>query len=490
VFRSRLRRARPLVLLTAALSCDPKETDYFLTAENTRPIGNLTGTVSVGAAAINGATIALTGPENRSTTTATTGVYTFEDLPLGDYTVTTTAMGFNCPPASATILAFQTTTLNITCTPQVGTVSGTIRLDLSPVAGVAVTARQGTTTVGSTTTGSNGTYTFPSLLPGQYTIDMTPPPNAVCPTTQRDVTVQSNLITTADFDCTSAPGSVTGTVRVDGVGRAGVTVTMTQGTTTIGTATTVAGGSYTIPNVQPGSYTVAVTPPAGTVCATPSQAVAVQSNVTATANFDCTTVPGTVTGAVRLNSVGQSGVTVMLVQGTTTVGTTTTAAGGTYTFSNVQPGTYTATITPPAGAFCSTSSQTVTVQSNQAATANFDCINFTVSLSNPPPSYRHISAVSSETCTGITTSPAQPGGSWMATWTGTGTVGATQRTGILDASGTAEDRQPTNQLGTFNVNVSVTSAGATRSATGSVTVQAAAGTCPAPVAPPAPPPAP
>lgn len=480
MLRRRLRRARPLVLLTAALSCEPKETDYFLTAENTRPIGNLTGLVSVGGAPISGATLALTGPENRTTTTAATGVYSFTDLTLGDYTVTPTAMGFNCPAANATILAFQTTTLNITCTPQVGRVNGTIRLDLSPAAGVAVTARQGTTTVASTTTGSNGTYSFPSLLPGLYTIAMTPPPNAVCPTTQRDVTVQSNLTTTADFDCTSAPGSVTGTVRVDAVGRAGVTVTMTQGTTTIGTATTVADGSYTIPNVQPGSYTVAITPPAGTICATASQNVTIQSNVTATANFDCTTAPGTVTGAVRLNNVGQSGVTVTLTQGATTIGTATTAAGGTYTISNVQPGTYTATITPPAGAFCSTNPQTVTVQSNQPATANFDCINFTVNLSNPPPSYRHISAGSSETCTGITTSPAQPGASWTATWTGTGTVGVTQRTGILDASGTAFDRQPVNQLGTFTVNVSVTSGGATRSATGSVTVQAAAGTCPAP----------
>ncbi|HYN81944.1 MAG TPA: carboxypeptidase-like regulatory domain-containing protein [Gemmatimonadaceae bacterium] len=395
MLRARLRRARPLVLLTAALSCDPKETDYFLTAQNTRPIGNLTGLLSVGAAPITGATIALTGPENRSTTTASTGVYTFEDLTLGDYTVTPTAMGFNCPAANATILAFQTTTLNIVCTPQVGSVNGTIRLDLAPVAGAAVTARQGTTTVGSATTGSNGTYTIPNLLPGAYTIGMTPPPNAICPTTQRDVTVQSNLTTTADFDCTSAPGSVT--------------------------------------------------------------------------------------GAVRLNNVGQSGVTVTLTQGATTIGTAATAAGGTYTISNVQPGTYTATITPPAGAFCSTNPQTVTVQSNQAATANFDCINFTVNLSNPAPSYRHIVPnVSSETCTGITTTPAQPGASWTTMWTGTGTVGATQRSGTLNASGMAVDRQPISQIGTYNVNATVNSGAGARSGTGSVTVQAGAGTCPAP----------
>lgn len=146
-----------------------------------------------------------------------------------------------------------------------------------------------------------------------------------------------------------------------------------------------------------------------------------------------------------------------------------------------SPGSYAVAITPPAGTVCTTSSQNVTIQSNVVATADFDCINFTVSLSNPSPSYRHISASSSETCTGITTSPAQPGGSWTTTWTGTDTVGATQRSGVLNASGTAVDRQPINFSGTsatYNVSVTVTASGASRSGTGSVNVQAAAGTCP------------
>ena len=270
-------------------------------------------------------------------------------------------------------------------------------------------------------------------------------------------------------------------MSVDGVGRTGVTVTLTQGATTIGTATTVAGGTYTIPNVQPGAYTASITPPAGTVCTASSQGVTVQSNVAATANFSCTTAPGAVTGVVRVNTVGQSGVAVTLTQDATTIGTATTATDGTYTISNLQPGTYTATIAAPVGATCSTNPQQVTVQSNQVSVANFDCINFTVTLTNPSPSYRHISASASETCTGITTTPAQPGGTWTATWTGTGTVAPTTRAGTLNASGTAVDRQPITFSGTtttYNVNVSVTSVGATRTGTGSVTVQTAAGTCP------------
>jgi hypothetical protein len=113
---------------------------------------------------------------------------------------------------------------------------------------------------------------------------------------------------------------------------------------------------------------------------------------------------------------------------------------------------------------------------------NFTCTitnDFAVSLIDPPPSYRHIvSGVSAETCTGISTNPARPGGSWTATWSGPGTVGVTQRSGTLDGAGHAVDRQPINQLGTYNLDVTVIASGLTRSASGSVVVVAAAGSCP------------
>jgi hypothetical protein len=63
-------------------------------------------------------------------------------------------------------------------------------------------------------------------------------------------------------------------------------------------------------------------------------------------------------------------------------------------------------------------------------------------------------------------------------WSGTGTIGATTRSGVLDANGKAVDRQPISQFGTYNVNASVTANGVTKSASGSVTVTSAAGTCP------------
>ncbi|HUQ19461.1 MAG TPA: carboxypeptidase-like regulatory domain-containing protein, partial [Gemmatimonadaceae bacterium] len=203
--------------------------------------------MSSGGTPINNATVAVTGAETRSAVTPATGRYNFADLPIGSYTLTPSVSGFNCPAATASVVAHTTTTVNLVCTPQVGSVSGTIRLDLQPQTGVVVTARQGANTAGTATSAANGTYSITNLLPGNYTTIVTAPSNATCTPTQRDVTVQANLAATSNFDCTSIPGSITGSVLVNGSGQAGVVVTVSQGGTSVGTGTTVApGGTYTV----------------------------------------------------------------------------------------------------------------------------------------------------------------------------------------------------------------------------------------------------
>ena len=56
-------------------------------------------------------------------------------------------------------------------------------------------------------------------------------------------------------------GTVTGQVTVDGAGRAGVTVPLRIGTTTIATTQTGSGGTYAFANVVTEAKTVAITPP-------------------------------------------------------------------------------------------------------------------------------------------------------------------------------------------------------------------------------------
>ena len=421
--RSRSRRLTRLggaaLLVAASITCDPKGTDYFLTEVDSPVIGALTGHVTANGTPLSAATVSVTGVEARSTTTAADGVYNFTGLPIGNYAVTATPTGFNCPVSNLLIEAHRLTTINLLCTPQVGRIDGTIRLDLQPQIAVLVTAKQGTNTVGTATSAANGTYSIPNLLPGTYTTIVTPPSNSTCNPTQRDVTVQSNLAATSNFDCTSIPGSVSGTVLFNGAGLPGVEVTMQQGGTTFKTTTTGSGGAYTITSVPPGTYSIGINPPASSNCPNNPQSVTVQANQAATANFACTSTLGAINGTVFVDMVGRSGVTVTLTQAGVTIGTTTTITGGTYSFTSLPAGNYSVTIGPPSGTACIGNPQSATVQSNQTTTLNFDCTtlpsDFAVSLNDPAPSYRHlVVGVSSETCTGMATNPAQPGASWSA----------------------------------------------------------------------------
>ena len=469
------------VLVLSVLSCNEKGADFFLPGATSPQTGNLRGVVASGTVPISGATVSLS--QSLSTTTNSSGVYNFLDLSVGQFTVTTTATGFTCVNQTVTILLNQTVTSNVSCTPLPGSVTGTVRVSGTGQSGVAVTLTQGTTTIGSTTTASGGTYTFANIPPGVYSAGVTPPANTTCTSNPQNVTVVTNQAATANFDCTPILGSVTGAVRVSGVGQSGVVVTLSQGTTSVGQAATGTGGTYTIANIAPGTYSAAITPPANTTCTPNPQNVTVAANQASTANFDCTPSAGAIIGTVRFDGVGQGGRVVVVSQGISTAGTATTAADGTYRVSALAPGTYSVSVTPPVGGSCSPNPQTITVQANQDATANFDCTtpqDFAVTLGDPSPSYRHIVAgVSGETCVGISTTPAQPGATWTTTWTGSGTVGSNSRTGTFDASNHVVDRQPINDASaTYSLHVSVVSGTTTRTADASVVVTAAAGTCP------------
>lgn len=81
------------------------------------PTGNLTGTVThaVTAMPISGATVTLSGVG--STTTNGSGVYTFNQVAAGNYTLTVSATGFNGDNANVTISTGATTTRNFALTP-------------------------------------------------------------------------------------------------------------------------------------------------------------------------------------------------------------------------------------------------------------------------------------------------------------------------------------------------------------------------------------
>ncbi len=181
--------------------------------------------------------------------------------------------------------------------PQTGTVTGTVTVDGSGQSGVTVRLRDGSTTLATTTTGANGSYTFSNASTGARTVEIDEPSGAECAQTSQNVTVSAGGTATANFACTTPEpetGTVTGTVTVNGTPESGVAVTLREGSTVIGTTTTGSNGTYTFPNVATGTKNVSIVNPQGATCPGP-QDVTVPAGGSATANFACTGPSGTFT---------------------------------------------------------------------------------------------------------------------------------------------------------------------------------------------------
>lgn len=87
------------------------------------------------------------------------------------------------------------------------------------------------------------------------------------------------------------PATIQGTVTLDGEPAEGVTVTLSGDAS--GSVET-SGGSYAFEGLGPGTYTVTVTPPAGTSCTPTSHDVTLEAGDAETEDFACeSSVPGT-----------------------------------------------------------------------------------------------------------------------------------------------------------------------------------------------------
>ena len=135
------------------------------------PTGTLSGTVTsaAGGAPVAGARVEVTGPSNRTLMTAADGSYS-TTLPIGDYSVTVSAFGFQNGTASVTITEGQTTTQNFALNPVSSfTVSGLVRDGSgTPVANATIVI-QGTP-IPPTTSGADGSYSFANVPAGTYTV--------------------------------------------------------------------------------------------------------------------------------------------------------------------------------------------------------------------------------------------------------------------------------------------------------------------------------
>jgi large repetitive protein len=343
-------------------------------------------------------TLSRTGTPDRTTTTGAGGAYGFTGLTAGTYTVTVTV------PSTSTATTTTTRTVVLGADEAVTDADfGLLQTNASigdlvyddangngsrdpgelGIGGVVLTLSGGPTTAAPVTTLADGSYAFTGLAAGTYVVDVQVPAGRTATTPDpRTVTVAAGQsVITADFGLRTTSGSVTGSVfsDVDGDGtqdagepdRGGVTVTLTQGATTVATTVSQADGTYSFPGLPAGTYSVTVTVPTGTTATSPTTgSVTVGTGAASGPDFALEPVAGTIgdvvfddangDGTQDAGEAGLGGVTVTLTRGGTAVDATTTAADGSYAFTGLPAGTYVVTVTVPTGRTATTPS-TITV---------------------------------------------------------------------------------------------------------------------------------
>lgn len=288
----------------------------------------ITGTVS--GAAIAGVTVALTGVSpvvaTVYATTDAAGSFAFRGLADGTYLVTPSlAGGYTFAPANCLVTVAGPSVTNVAFTAGAfisGKVSGAV------TAGVLVSLGGDADAV--TVTATDGSYSFPGLANGTYTV--TPALTGyVFGPKEASVTILGASVTGVDFLAIAAH-TIAGTISGDVL--EGVTVTLSGAAS--GTATTDAAGAYAFYDLPNGSYVV--TPSLEGYTFDPQFLPVTLAGASVTnANFVSTLVPtysvyGTVSGAVL------SGVTLTLSGAAT--GTATTDLTGAYVFTGLLNGSY------------------------------------------------------------------------------------------------------------------------------------------------------
>ena len=299
----------------------------------------LTGTVSLGAGALDHSGVTLTlagaGGINLTTTSNAAGQYTFSGVPDGSYQIQASKTGFTTKQLPVSVFNNQATyaiPFALTLDPAIGVVKGRVILpNAADNSGVTVALGGQTTTTdvvgqwylnlpeGSYGSGIN--YTHPDYV-GQGDTAIVAVSTAA-PVDKGTVTLTRNT------------GSITGVVNDGAAALAGTSVTDDLGNTT----TTNASGIFTLANVAVGTRTLTVLKSGFTAGGV---GVTVTAGATATLAAPVSLTALQLTGTVSLggSAPDNSGVTLTLA-GPGGINLTTTSNGlGAFTFSGVPDGSY------------------------------------------------------------------------------------------------------------------------------------------------------
>ncbi len=297
-----------------SITVGPSATNVDFTGS--RELFRVTGRITVAGAPMSGASVSAGGT---TVVTSADGSYALTGLTGGAFSVSAARSGYRFTPATRSVtVGPDQSAIDFAASP-VYQIAGRITRNGVGLSGVTVNAGGRTSS-----TDAGGQYTLAGLDEGRYTL--TPSKSGATFEPANASVIVGPDQTAINFRADTY--QISGTVTVNGVGLAGVTVA--TGTNTI---TTGSGGIYTLGNLNAGSYEVSVlrsgytfSPATRTVSVGPSRS---------SISFSGTLTGYALRGTVRDGATPVQGVTVLA--GTRS---TTTAADGTYAFTGLAAGNY------------------------------------------------------------------------------------------------------------------------------------------------------
>jgi hypothetical protein len=383
---------------TATTGLSPQVTlvygqSYSLTNEVLLPSqAELSGQVQLGGAGQSGVTVTLLfgGASVASTTTDSTGSFSFIVTQAGAYQVKYTAptgeLLQTIPSGTVSTGLSETVTLALgaaTTLPVAvlavapATISGSVTYGSVGQSGVPVSLYnlQGNK-VASTSTGSGGAFSFTGLAANTYEIVVTPPSgeqlaasNPVDGQGSTVTVVAGQTAVVAPLSLVPANTSITGSVTVAGAGQAGLTVSLLNASgQLLATSHTNSAGVFIFTGLTAGTYLLKYAAPTGAVLQTGSAAnistgltssiklVTGQALVVPTEAM--LTSPSSITAKTlhfggptdpSYGSGDQSVVVALLNASGTVIATTVSSSTGWFIFTNIAAGTYQLQYTAPSG---------------------------------------------------------------------------------------------------------------------------------------------
>jgi hypothetical protein len=329
------------------------------------------GSLASGDPGLSGWTVTLTDTATSATYTTATdanGDYAFTGIAPGSYTLSETVQaGFaQTDPASPGTYSLTVAPGQVISGEDFGdhptaSISGVVfdDLDGSGTLGGSDSGLSGWTVnllnsanaiIGTFTTSTGGAYSFASLLPGSYTVQVVSQSDYVATSSTSvgitDDNGQADTVNFGEFETVTIGGKLTS--DTNGSGLSGWTVDLIIGGQTQ-QETTLSDGSFSFAGVGPGSYTVEAVQQSGYVASpgplTGSTTSGANISGLALGEFQTVTISGEVyddlddSGTFSASDPGLAGWTVELSNGSQT----TTNDSGDYSFTGIGPGTYTIT---------------------------------------------------------------------------------------------------------------------------------------------------